>query len=74
MLTIYLHKKKGKSDTIFCLFNQMNYNYYKYQILLLLFIPIIGQIMIYSIAVDSNLNVSNKNIHILSYILRIFKL
>lgn len=74
MLTIYIHKKREKSDKICCLFNQMNYNYYKYQILLLLFIPIIGLIMIYSIALDTNLNVSNKNIHILSYILRIFKL
>lgn len=71
MLTIYVHKKREKSDKIVRLFNQMNY---KYQIFLLLFIPIIGLIMIYSIAVDTNRNVSNKNIHILSYIFRIFKL
>lgn len=57
MLTIYIHKKREKSNNIGCLFNQMNYNYYKYPIFLLLFIPIIGLIMIYSIAVDTNLNV-----------------
>lgn len=71
MLTIYIHKKREKSDKIGCLFNQMNY---KYQIFLLLFIPIIGLIMIYSIAEDTNLNVSNKNIHILIFISLYFHL